>query len=128
MSLKRFNELIRLPAFERDIKRLAKRFRTIESDLDIFIETELYLFHKLNIDNNGIFRITGLSFSDPVVYKAKKFACRALKGKGVHSGIRVIYAYHLDIDKVELIEIYYKGDEENENTERIRGLYRLTDD
>jgi len=104
------------------LKRLAKKFRTIEDDLDTFIETEIYLFHKLKIDNNGIFRITDLSMNYPEIYKAKKFACRSLKGKGVHSGIRVIYAYFQDEDKIELIEIYYKGDKENEDRERIQKL------
>jgi len=122
MSRKRFKELVRLPAFERDIKMVAKKFRTIEDDLGVFIETGLYLFHKLNMDNNGIFRIIGLPFDNPAVYKAKKFACRSLKGKGVQSGIRVIYAYYCEKDRIELIEIYYKGDKENEDWERIRKL------
>ena len=122
MSRKRFKELVRLPAFERDIKMVAKKFRTIEDDLDVFIGTGLYLFHKLNMDNKGIFRIMGLPFDNPAVYKAKKFACRSLKGKGVHSGIRVIYAYYGEKDRIELVEIYYKGDKENEDRERIKKL------
>jgi mRNA-degrading endonuclease RelE of RelBE toxin-antitoxin system len=122
MSRKRFNELIRLPEFERDIRKLAKKFRTIEGDLDVFIGTGLYLFHKLNMDNKGIFRIMGLPFDNPAVYKAKKFACRSLKGKGVHSGIRVIYAYYGEKDRIELVEIYYKGDKENEDRGRITRL------
>ena len=120
MSRKRFNELIRLPAFEREIRKMSKRFRTLEDDLSVFIDTELYLFHKLNIDNKGIFRITELSYENPPVYKAKKFACKSLKGKGVHSGIRVIYAYYREMDRIELIEIYYKGDKENEDRDRIK--------
>jgi hypothetical protein len=32
-----------------------------------------------------------------------------LKGKGVQSGIRAISAYHKDEDRIEFIEIYYKG-------------------
>ena len=122
MSRKRFKELVRLPAFDIDIRRVAKKFRTIEDDLDVFIETGLYLFHKLNMDNNGIFRIIGLPFDNPAVYKAKKFACRSLKGKGVHSGITVIYAYYCEKDRIELVEIYYKGDKENEDRERIKKL------
>ncbi|MGD0856494.1 MAG: hypothetical protein ABSA18_11910 [Dehalococcoidia bacterium] len=122
MSRKRFKEIIWLPEFERDLKRLAKKFRTIEDDLNVFIETELYLFHKLKLDINGIFRITGLSIEDPEIYKAKKFACRSLKGKGVHSGIRVVYGYFSDKDRILLIEIYYKGDKENEDRERIQKL------
>ena len=119
-----FNEVSRIPEFEKDLKRLLKRFRTLEDDLEIFIRNELKLYHKLGIDNGGIFQITGLQIASPKVFKAKKFACRSLKGKGVHSGIRVIYAYHEAEDKIELIEIYFKGDKENEEKERILGCYK----
>ncbi|MBI4653772.1 MAG: hypothetical protein HY752_02085 [Nitrospirae bacterium] len=103
--------------------KLLKRFRTLEDDLEIFILKELNLYHKLKIDNKGIFQIPGLRFENPKIYKAKKFACRSLKGKGVQSGIRVIYAYLEEKDKIELIEIYYKGDKENEDRERILRYY-----
>lgn len=43
--------------------------------------------------------------------------------KGVHSGIRIIYAYHEVEDRIELIEIYFKGDKENEEKERILRRY-----
>lgn len=119
-----FNEVSRIPEFEKDLKRLLKRFRTLEDDLEIFIRNELKLYHKLGIDNGGIFQITGLQIASPKVFKAKKFACRSLKGKGVHSGIRVIYAYHEAEDRIELIEIYFKSDKENEERERIVNLYR----
>ena len=122
MSRQGFSEVVRPPEFERDLKKLAKRLRTINDDLQVFIQTELYLFHKLGIDNNGIFRITGLDLKHVVVYKAKKFACRSLKGRGVHSGIRIIYAYHAEKDRIKLIEIYYKGDKDNEDRGRIQQL------
>ena len=114
-----FTEASRLPEFERDIRRLLKRFKTIEDDLRIFIEKQLFLYHKVKEDNKGIFQITGLPVGNLKVYKAKKFACRSLKGKGVRSGIRVIYAYDEEKDKIVLIEIYFKGDKANEDKERI---------
>ncbi|MBI5360676.1 MAG: hypothetical protein HZA48_08865 [Planctomycetes bacterium] len=114
-----FSEIARIDKFNKDLKQLAKRFRTIAEDLDVFIENELILYHKLKIDNNGIFRIQGMDIENPRIYKAKKFACRSLKGKGARSGIRVIYAYFEDADKIELIEIYYKGDKENEDENRL---------
>jgi len=58
------------------------------------------------------------------IYKAKKFACRSVRRKGVQSGIRVIYAYFEEEDKIELIEIYYKGDKESEDRERILKYYK----
>lgn len=117
--MKMFREISRLPEFEKDMKKLLKRFKTLEDDLEIFIKNELNLYHKLKIDNRGIFQISGLQIENPKVYKAKKFACRSLKGKGVQSGIRVIYAYFEENNKIELIEIYYKGDKKGEDRERI---------
>ena len=119
-----FREISRLPEFEKDLKKLFKRFKTLEDDLEIFIKTELKLYHKLDIDNKGIFQIPSLGIEEPPIYKAKKFACRALKGKGVQSGIRVIYAYFKDIDKIDFVEIYFKGDKENEDKDRILRHYK----
>lgn len=92
----------------------------MEDDLRIFTDVQLKLFHKLNRDNDGIKRITGLKTDHPPVFKARKFASKALKGKGANSGIRVIYAYFAEEDKIEFIEIYFKGNKENEDTERIK--------
>ena len=117
--MKIFRKVSRLPEFEKDIKKLLKRFKTLEDDLEIFIKNELNLYHKLKIDNKEVSQVPGLKIEIPKIYKAKKFACRSLKGKGVQSDIRVIYAYFEKKDKIEFIEIYYKGDKENEDKERI---------
>jgi len=121
--MKIFREISRLPEFEKDMRRLLKRFKTLEDDLKIFIKNELNLYHKLRIDNKGVFQVPGLKIESPKIYKAKKFACRSIKGRGVQTGIRVIYTYSEEQDKVELIEIYYKGDKENEDRERILKHY-----
>jgi len=118
-----FNEIRKKPEFKKDVKKLAKRFPTLNEDLQAFIEKQLKISHKLKIDNKGVFQILGLGINYPKVYKAKKFACKSLKGKGVFSGIRVIYAYYEEEDVIELIEIYYKGDKENEDRERILRYY-----
>ncbi|MBE0433099.1 hypothetical protein IBX73_06505 [candidate division WOR-3 bacterium] len=114
-----FKQISRLPEFDRDMKKLGKKFVTLEDDLTVFISTQLHLYHKLKIDNKGIHRIKDLKTDDPAVFKARKFACRSLKGRGVHSGIRIIYAYHAASDRVEFIEIYYKGSKKSGNRARI---------
>lgn len=119
-----FKKITSLPEFEKDLKKLSKRFKTLEEDLNNFIQTQLNLYHKQKIDNKGIFQISGLKIEYPQIFKAKKFACRSLKGKGVQSGIRLIYAYFNEEDRIELIEIYYKGDKENEGRERILTYYK----
>lgn len=122
-----FNEIHRLPEFDKDMKKLLKRFRTLEDDLDVFIKAELVLYHKLKKDNKGIFPIPGLGVEKPKIYKAKKFACRSLKGKGVQSGIRVVYGYLEKEDRIDFIEIYYKGDKENEDRDRIMRCYKSSE-
>lgn len=122
--MKIFNKVTRIRQFDKDLNKLSKRFKTLEEDLETFIRKQLYLYHKLKKDNGGIFPIPDLQIETPEIYKAKKFACRSLKGKGVKSGIRVIYAYFDDEDKIELIEIYYKEDKENEDRNRILKCYK----
>lgn len=126
-KVKIFNDIRRLPEFEKDLKTLSKRFKTLKDDLDTFENVQLKLFHKLGEDNQGVVRISGLSIEYPEIYKARKFACRSLKGKGVNSGIRVIYAYHSEEDIIEFIEIYFKGDKLNEDRDRIKRIYRTVD-
>jgi len=119
----KFSQVSRLPEFDNDLKRLLKRFRALKDDLAIFIDNQLFLYHKLRIDNKGVSPIPGLPVKGISIYKARKFACKSLKGKGVQSGIRVIYTYLEDSDTIELIEIYYKGDTENEDRDRISRHY-----
>ena len=118
-----FKKITHVPEFEKDMKRL-KRFSSLEEDLRMFIKVALNAFHKQNIDSKAIFHISDLGIHSPKIYKARKFACKSLKGKGAQSGIRVIYAYHEEDDWIEFIEIYYKGDKENEDRERILKKYK----
>lgn len=119
----KFNQIERLDKFKNDLKKLLKRFPSLEEDLESFIKAQLIAYHKLNIDNHGIFPIEGIGVRNPKIFKVKKFACKSLKGRGVHSGIRIIYAYFSKEDRIELIEIYFKTDQENENRDRIRAQY-----
>jgi len=108
------------PEFRKDLDRLLKRFRTLESDLEKAKTNAIELFHDLGLDNRSVFEIPGYSHGELKFYKLKKFACRALKGKGVKSGIRIIYSFCTKTTTIEFIEIYYKGDKVNEDDGRIR--------
>lgn len=119
-----FSEVRRLPEFEKDFKKLLKKFHTLKEDLKTFIEKQLKLLHKLGIDNKGCVRISGLGITRPEIYKARKFACKSLKGKGAASGIRIIYAYYKKEDIIEFVEIYYKGNKANEDKSRILKNYK----
>ncbi|MBI5375080.1 MAG: hypothetical protein HZA77_06565 [Candidatus Schekmanbacteria bacterium] len=107
-------------SFKRDLKKLLKRFKTLESDLQVVKRDAIELFHLKKIDNQSIFPIHGFCTNKILICKIKKFACKALKGRGAKSGIRVIYAFYADALKVEFIEIYFKADQKNEDRERIK--------
>jgi hypothetical protein len=118
-----FREIVRIPEFEKDMKKLRKRFRTLDEDIDNFIKFALIPFHKEGSDYGGIVVVSDLGIEEPKIYKVRKFACRALKGKGNQTGIRIIYAYFKDEDRIEFVEIYFKGDKEIEDRKRINSKY-----
>ena len=72
------------------------------------------------INNLSVFPIQGFCLEAIQICKIKKFACKALKGRGSKSGIRVIYVFHCESCKVDFIEIYFKGEKENEDKDRIK--------
>ena len=61
------------------------------------------------IDNLGLERII----------KVKKIACKSLKGRGVNSGLRLIYEHFEAEEKIIFIELYHKNEKENEDRQRI---------
>ena len=65
---------------------------------------------SFSIDNPGI---------ETYVIKVKKIASKALKGKGVNSGLRLVYAYFQAEGKIIFIELYHKNEKENEDRQRI---------
>jgi len=94
--------------FEKQFSRLIRKYRTLEEDLITAQIASIELLHLRNIDNHGIKLIPGFDSEKVKIYKIKKFACKTLKGRGVNSGIRVIYAFYPKILLIEYLEIYYK--------------------
>ena len=104
-----------LNEFRKDLKTLLKKYRTLNEDLAVVKQVlaaspdERPPF-SFRIDNLGI---------ETCVIKVKKIACKALKGRGVNSGFRLIYAYFEEEQKITFIELYHKSDKENEDRQRI---------
>jgi len=106
--------------FVRDLKKLLKKFPTLRDDLEVNKQYRIELFHCKEIDSGSIFKIQGVGNSDELkFFKVKKFQCRSLKGRGAKSGIRVVYAYFPNEQKIVFLEIYFKANQENENRQRI---------
>jgi len=104
-----------LPEFTKDLKILLKKYRTLTDDLEVVKKV-------LNVSPDErppfSFRIEGLGLSTCVI-KVKKIACRSLKGRGVNSGLRLIYAFFKEEGKIIFIELYHKNEKENEDRQRI---------
>jgi mRNA-degrading endonuclease RelE of RelBE toxin-antitoxin system len=112
------------PAFQRDFKRLAKKYRTLGEDFALVKKATIELFHLMGMNNNAVFPIPAFCGGRVQIFKLKKFACRSLFGKGSQSGLRIIYAFDATVNKVDFIEIYYKGDKENEDRDRIKSFLK----
>jgi len=104
-----------LTEFKKDLKSLLKKYRTLNDDLDI-VKKVLEVMpderppFSFRIDNLGL---------KTCIIKVKKIACKALKGRGVNSGLRLIYAHFQEEQRITFIEIYHKNDKENEDRQRI---------
>jgi len=108
-------EFNQLPEFEKDLKTLLKKYRTLNDDL---AEVKVILRKRPNERPPFSFRIDNLGIETCII-KVKKIACKSLKGRGVNSGLRLIYGYFPDEQKITFIELYHKNDKENEDRNRI---------
>lgn len=104
-----------LAEYQRDLKTLLKKYRTLNDDLSV-VKKVLEIFpderppFSFRIDNLGL---------ENCIIKVRKIACKALKGRGVNSGLRLVYAYFAEEQRITFIELYHKNEKENEDRERI---------
>ena len=99
-----------LPEFQKDCKSLGKKYKSLIDDLQEFRN----VITAVPLGNSKHFNIitkTGILY----IVKARLF-CRYLKG----SSLRVVYAYFEQKQRIEFIEVYFKGDREDEDHERIK--------
>ncbi len=105
-----------LDEYKKDLKQLLKKYRTLNDDIAIVKKV-------LEVEPNErppfSFRISDLGITTCII-KVKKIACRTLKGRGVNSGLRLIYAYFEKEERIVMIELYHKNDKENEDKGRIK--------
>ena len=106
--------------YKKDFKTLVKKYKTLADDL----ETVRKVLCVLPEDRPPFsFRIDNLGVSNCVI-KVKKIAGKSLKGKGVNSGLRLVYAYFEEENRIVFIELYHKNDKENEDRERILDYFK----
>jgi hypothetical protein len=109
-----------LPEFGKDLKALLKRYRTLNDDLG---EVQTILRKKPDERPPFSYRIDNLGIETCVI-KVKKIACKALKGRGVNSGLRLVYAHFPADQRIVFVELYHKNDKENVDRQRILNNFK----
>ena len=124
-----------LDEFKKDLKSLIKKYRTLNEDQEVVKK----ILETLPEERPPFsFRIDNLEIETCVI-KVKKIACKALKGRGVNSGLRLIYAYFEELKaikeddeiiqgsreaKIIMVELYHKNKKANEDRDRIKRNFR----
>ena len=109
-----------LTEFQKDLKNLLKKYRTLNDDLSVVKQV---LTTSPDARPPFSFHIDHLALETCVI-KVKKVACKSLKGRGVNSGLRLIYAHFKDQEKIVFVELYHKNDKENEDKQRILNNFK----
>lgn len=100
--------------FNKDFKKLSKKFRTLDDDLLEFKK----ILNKFPLGIGKHFNV--ITKTDSVQIIKARFFCKSLR----KSDLRIIYAYinedkTIELIGVEFIELYFKGNQVSESRKRI---------
>lgn len=103
-----------LPEFGKELKQLGKKYKSLPEDLQGFRK----VVAAEPLGNNKHFHTIKEvdSQTGPLFIVKARLSCRYLKG----SSLRIVYCYFEQEQRIEFIELYYKGNKENEDRERIK--------
>jgi len=104
------NKFSQLPEFEKELKRLSKKYPTLTSDVEDI--KAVLISSPTGIGKN----FTIIKVLPRVKVVKVRIHCESLRARTV----RLIYAYHSDRIEFMYIEVYFKGDKENEDRDRIK--------
>jgi len=113
-------EIAELHEFSKDFKRLFKRYRSLDKNLEE-VKNLLMLFPDENPPFS--FQINGLGIQTCII-KVKKITSNNFKGRGSNSWFRLVYAWFPEKRSITLIELYHKSEKALENRDRILRNFR----
>lgn len=102
----RFDEL---PEFQKECGKLGKKYKSLNDDLREFKN----VVAVVPLGNSKHFNV--ITWNETFCILKARLFCRYLKG----ASLRIIYAYRKREQTVVFMEVYYKGDKENEDFARI---------
>jgi mRNA-degrading endonuclease RelE of RelBE toxin-antitoxin system len=98
------------PEFSKELKKFTKKYKSLPEDINQFKKIVL----SIPLGNSKHFNIITKT-ENCVILKARLF-CRYLKG----NSLRIVYSYNQKSSLIKFIEVYFKGEKENEDKERIK--------
>lgn len=104
------NHFNQLPEFEKEFSQLSRKYPSLIEDLEKL--EKLISINPVGLGTNFV----TIHHAPQVKIVKTRFACKSLRDRS----IRIIYAYHEYITTFVHIEIYSKGDKDNEDRERIK--------
>lgn len=107
-----------LEEFNKEFKRLFKKYKTLEDDFEKF--KKVLLTTPTGVGKNFVI----IHSSSTIRIVKARMACRALRDPS----LRIIYSYSEQEQRIEFIELYFKGDKENEDRERIKEYLKNQED
>lgn len=105
--------------FQKELKQLGKKYKSLPEDLQEFCK----VVSVEPLGNSKHFHIItkGKAQTEPPFIVKARLSCRYLKG----SSLRIVYCYFEQEQRIEFIELYHKGDKENEDRSRIDNYLKL---
>lgn len=101
-----------ISVFERNLKKLAKKYPSIKEDFAVFLESlSLNPKQGIPLGNNS--------------YKTRMKITSTSKGKGKSSGARLITHIVVSQETVYLLTIFDKSEQENISDNQIKALIKL---
>jgi len=104
------SQFYQLPEFEKELKKLAKKYPSIVSDVEDIKPI-------LSDSPTGVGKnFTIINITGEIKVVKVRIQCESLRSRA----IRLIYAFRGDRIEFIYLELYFKGDKANEDRERVR--------
>ncbi|MDP2641278.1 MAG: hypothetical protein Q8P39_01905 [Candidatus Yanofskybacteria bacterium] len=96
--------------FEKEFKRLFKKYKTLDDDFEKF--KKILVTAPAGVGRNFVI----IHSAENIKVLKARMACRTLRDRS----LRVVYSYFEQEQRIEFIELYFKGDKETEDHGRVK--------
>ena len=111
-------EFANTPEFQKDLKRLRKKYRSLNQDIAVVKQA----IAALPTGDGSKHWVVKNKVEDTYVMKMRMM-CRSVKG----AQFRLVYGYNQKTVTVLCLELYYKGDQVRETSDRIDEYLKRVD-